>query len=661
MAEVLYGNTFAKNLYEEIKALARGDETDLMINEDGKVWVQNSKGVMELVREGFDCQKIISFGSLLASHYDLELNGKHPFLDCQVPFDGARIHINLPPSTDKPTLSLRFHKTHFRDLNTLQETGMFSAEQKELLIKYVKEKKNIIINGETGCHGKGTLILMANGELKKVEDIKVGELVMGDDGTPRKVLELHRGQDIMYKITPTRKAEPFIVNKGHILALIRSGKDNLNFPPYKEKALEEYLNESNNFKRHYILYKGKVENFYKDKEENFPFPPYILGCLLSHGTVAKSKKGEPQTLYFSYKKDSKVYEELDKFFTTLGCTIAPWHNYTLSVNSPKRAVYIDLLKELGLENMQSENKFIPFRYKTGTLQERKEMLAGLLDSSGSLNKKAPHGYDYITKSKRLAEDIQFVARSIGLACQVRPCQKSCPTSKGTFTGTYYRLCISGEDNNLLPTKEKRETRERKQIKRINVYGFCIEELGLGDYYGFTLDGNHLYMDGQFFVHHNSGKSTLLSALLNEIDPKERIITIEDTKELTCTLPNITHLYTYDRNVFSDVDAVRGALRMNPTRIIYGEVRDGRATLELIKAWNTGHKGGMCTIHANTSQNDYVGGVRTRLISLTNEVSSTAQIEAIDEVLEVVVQIEIQEGKRKVVNIENVKDKTSYSH
>lgn len=296
-----YGDDLAYSIYNEIKKFVSDKDTDLMINEDGKVWVQNENGVIE-ERGVFNTSKIKVFGGLLASHYDLLLNGTHPFLDCQLPYDFSRVHIQIPPSTLSPTLSIRFHKVSFRDLNALREGGMITKEQQDKLIRFVKEKKNIIINGETG----------------------------------------------------------------------------------------------------------------------------------------------------------------------------------------------------------------------------------------------------------------------------------------------------------------------------------------------------------------SGKTTLLSALINEIDKSERVVCIEDTREITTTLPNITHSFTFDKNVFSDVDAVRGALRQNPHRIIYGEVRDGRATLELIKAWNTGHKGGLCTIHANTHKGDSVGGVRTRLISLCNEVSSSPQIEAINEVLEVVVQLEMKNGERKVVNITNVK-------
>jgi phage/plasmid-associated DNA primase len=80
-----------------------------------------------------------------------------------------------------------------------------------------KDSMIFIITGN-GCHSKDSLIRMFDGNIKKIQDIQVGELVMGDDNTPREVLELYRGKDQMVKITPT-KEKSFIVNINHVLSL----------------------------------------------------------------------------------------------------------------------------------------------------------------------------------------------------------------------------------------------------------------------------------------------------------------------------------------------------------------------------------------------------------------------------------------------------------
>lgn len=93
----------------------------------------------------------------------------------------------------------------------------------------------------------------------------------------------------------------------------------------------------------------------------------------------------------------------------------------------------------------------------------------------------------------------------------------------------------------------------------------------------------------------SGKTTLLSALINEIPHTERLVIIEDIREIRCYLPNYVSLLVTDD--FSGKQAVMSALRQRPERIIYGEVRD-EAALNLLDSWNTGHGGGLATIHAN---------------------------------------------------------------
>ena len=99
----------------------------------------------------------------------------------------------------------------------------------------------------------------------------------------------------------------------------------------------------------------------------------------------------------------------------------------------------------------------------------------------------------------------------------------------------------------------------------------------------------------------SGKTTLANALIREIvsaaDPAERIVILEDTRELQCEARNAVQLHTGD--VADLTRLVRVTMRLRPDRIIVGEVRGGEA-LALLKAWNTGHPGGITTVHANSA-------------------------------------------------------------
>ena len=111
----------------------------------------------------------------------------------------------------------------------------------------------------------------------------------------------------------------------------------------------------------------------------------------------------------------------------------------------------------------------------------------------------------------------------------------------------------------------------------------------------------------------SGKTTLANAVIAEISaqfPKERLITIEDTYELQCAAENHLPMRTSDYRTTRDL--IHEAMRNNPDRIIVGEVR-GSEALDLLKGWNTGHPGGVATVHANSA----LEGLR-RLESLCSE-------------------------------------------
>jgi len=98
---------------------------------------------------------------------------------------------------------------------------------------------------------------------------------------------------------------------------------------------------------------------------------------------------------------------------------------------------------------------------------------------------------------------------------------------------------------------------------------------------------------------SSGKTTLANALLAELAARdERVILIEDTRELQCAAPDTVALRTRP-GVVAMSDLVRSTLRLRPDRIIVGEVRGGEA-LDMLKAWNTGHPGGIATVHANSA-------------------------------------------------------------
>lgn len=131
----------------------------------------------------------------------------------------------------------------------------------------------------------------------------------------------------------------------------------------------------------------------------------------------------------------------------------------------------------------------------------------------------------------------------------------------------------------------------------------------------------------------SGKTTLANALLHEIALlNERVVILEDTRELQCAAEDVVALRTQPGSVTLS-DLVRSTLRLRPDRIVVGEVR-GPEALDLLKAWNTGHPGGIATLHANSAR-----AALARLDQLTMEVCETPPRALIAEAIDLVVFIE----------------------
>lgn len=147
----------------------------------------------------------------------------------------------------------------------------------------------------------------------------------------------------------------------------------------------------------------------------------------------------------------------------------------------------------------------------------------------------------------------------------------------------------------------------------------------------------------------SGKTTLANAILAVPEfAEDRVFLIEDTAELQCSAPDRVELLTKRTDPpVTMTDLVRDSLRLRPDRIVIGEVRDGSA-LDLLKAWNTGHPGGLATIHANSAAEGL-----TRLEDLIGEVTERIPYRAITQAISVVVFIRRTPTGRKIETIARV--------
>jgi ATP-dependent Lon protease len=435
------------------------------------------------------------------------------------------------------------------DIKNTLDKAIYGQEQVkealvELVAKWVSNPPSkghaLAVVGPAGCgkcHGKNTPILMYDGKIKMVQDIKEGDLLMGIDSKPRKVLGLGRGEDEMYEISNV-KGDTYTVNSEHILCLKISGWlriDNIkniktykvvwfnsseykykskNFS-YKNKNQEEILKEATNFSKtidknneyltisvkeylklpKYVLkklkgYKVGVE--FPEKEVDLE--PYALGYWLGDGTCADAQ---------ITTQEKEVVEYFQKYIKQLGGYVHQGKDSATTRNSLhytfRKCEFKNYLRKHNLIG----NKHIPHIYKCNSRENRLKLLAGLIDSDGYYNKKGKC-YEIIQKNSKLSEDIVYLCRSLGFACYSKKCKKSCMYKGEKREGEYNRIYISGNGLEDIPVLcLRKEAEVRKQIKDALCSQISVKCIGRDKYYGFELDGDHKYLLDNFIVTHNT--------------------------------------------------------------------------------------------------------------------------------------------------------------
>jgi len=371
--------------------------------------------------------------------------------------------------------------------------------------------------GQGKCHSRGTQILMFDGTIKKVEDIVVGDQLMGDDSTPRNVLSLARGRDEMYEIQPV-KGNPWGCNKAHILSLKCSTNWSHRFTKgsIHDIELSDFLNYPKSFHgRGTPLKLYKVSITFPTK--NVDLDPYMLGYWLgdwkSGGAQITTTNPEVLT-YFTEVLETYglILKQVPSDKITYRIVQAICQTGVVRQWSCEYGAnfFLYCLKNYDLIN----NKHIPMEYKCNSRDVQLKVLAGLIDSDGY---QGDNMYQITLVNEHLLDDIVFMCRSLGFATYKSTVQKTCTNSAssravrehpddkyGCVTGTYYQCSISGKGLEEIPVLlAYKKASPRKQIKDALVVGFAVKSIGVGDYYGFEIDGNHRYLLGDFTVTHNT--------------------------------------------------------------------------------------------------------------------------------------------------------------
>lgn len=361
----------------------------------------------------------------------------------------------------------------------------FVPHEGQLPIIHSEANKRIVIAGN-GCWAPGTLVRMFDGSTRAVEDVKVGDLLMGPDSTQREVLRLYQGEEQMYRIVPKWSA-PYTVNASHKLSIYRWDHEELK---YEEPLVSEFVNWSEERRR--VSYQWRPKDGIEYSEKTLPLDPYIFGTWLGDGS---SRSLAITTM------DEVIKQAWDNEFQDYFCrqTIkegnkASTYSYTQHLPG-KGSEGLQKLVTLGVKN----NKHIPDIYMTASIDQRLQLLAGLVDTDGYYN--GTVGIEIIQVRKGLAAQIRELAHSLGFAVS---------SDIKIINGVeYYRQYIYGSLPRI-PTRlvRKQVSAEYKKQRENWREPFTVEDAGTGAFYGFTVSKDNLLLLADYTVQRNSGKTAL---------------------------------------------------------------------------------------------------------------------------------------------------------
>jgi len=356
------------------------------------------------------------------------------------------------------------------------------------------QKTLLVLPTGTGkCFARGTHILMSDFSVKNVEDICAGEKVSGWDGQPRVVCNLAHGKEEMFKVTP-KHGESYTVNRSHILCLKMTKNKGENITDSLGRkfksgdicniSVDDFLKCSKTFKHCAKMWHASLSF----ADSDVPMNSYILGYWLGDGI---SRSTEFVT------EDFEVIEEFSSFCSKNFLELKKTNHQNsgkatqYTIVSSERGWGKNILRKTLREYNLFNNKHIPDCYKFNSRKIRLELLAGLIDSDGSLNCGC---FEFCTISKKLKDDFCFLCRSLGYMASV--------TYRTNVNA--YRVMVSGNIHEIPTRISRKKAHLREQKKNVLMSGFSVESIGEGEYFGFELLGkDRMFLLEDLTVVHNT--------------------------------------------------------------------------------------------------------------------------------------------------------------
>lgn len=362
--------------------------------------------------------------------------------------------------------------------------------------------------GGAKCLAVGTRVIMSDGSLRAVEDVAVGDTVMGPDSLPRSVLETTRGSGPLWKVKQT-SAMDYVVNDEHILSLKKRTPNTSDYrinqhgnarnpngrypswPAVTNIGIHGFLAQSKRWQESFRGYRAGLIGF---PYQEVAIDPYFLGVWLGDGTGRELRitTADPEIVAYCHE----IAVAHGGFATINGKTDNAARDVGFRIKTGSRNPLWAKFTEYGLPN----NKHIPSQYLVNSEGVRLQVLAGLVDTDGCAHH---NGFAIAQVNERLARDIKFLADSLGFRTSLNKRKTVC--SNNGAKGFAWYVSVNG-DTWRVPTRIPRKKISASDISKNKDFllsQVSVEPAGWGDWAGFALDGDHLFLLEDGTVTHNS--------------------------------------------------------------------------------------------------------------------------------------------------------------
>ena len=395
------------------------------------------------------------------------------------------------------------------------------ATAKKIITPHAGFQSNFVRTGVDVCFGGSALgagkalpinelVLTPTGWVQN-GDLTVGDLVCTPFGTPARILQVfdHRDHDV-YRIT-FNDGRVLECDPEHLWA-VRTSKQMAQWRGHRDSSRSYSVIDTKDILRRYTDGEKtyvQIPDAQEFCEKEYVIPPYALGVMLGDGCMTESTWKRGGLVIISNNEEDVV----EKFYKIVGGTksVSGKYNYSKSIHTPNATAYYDYCTDAGLCTC-SYNKFIPQEYLFGSIEQRKSLLAGLMDTDGNSNSKGM--WSFSTTSTRLKDDFVHLCRSLGYQVRVHTDNRA---EKYT-SGVAYDINILTTD--LIATSKKHCDRYAeymaadKAFRRAykHVYVASVEYIGKQDTRCILIDDKmHLYIAGDFVTTHNTYGAVLACA------------------------------------------------------------------------------------------------------------------------------------------------------